>query len=188
MLLVAMQLLSLLCLLFSRSCHCGVLEQREEISLYESAMAPGGQVEQDMTVIQDAAYKYTSRNKLKEQEGIKGDITDQGSIAEYVRRLCQGDNVQWGAVSIGKARDAPNLKGYTDFTYKVEHSDKKDAVGRGNIANLFWLLERGSSKLKVTKIQIDAIGKAKPHEIPEDSWNVGFEVTVRVPDESGRRR
>ncbi|MEC8496092.1 MAG: hypothetical protein VXZ39_14270 [Planctomycetota bacterium] len=165
-----------------------VLEQREEISLYESAMAPGGQVEQDMTVIQDAAYKYTSRNKLKEQEGIKGDITDQGSIAEYVRRLCQGDNVQWGAVSIGKARDAPNLKGYTDFTYTVEHSDKKDAVGRGNIANLFWLLERGSSKLKVTEIHIDAAGKSKPHEIPEDSWNVDFEVTVRVPGEVGRSR
>jgi len=177
-------------LLVLGSCFLGwkVLEQREEISLYEAAMAPGGQVEQDMTVIQDAAYKYTSRKKLKEQEGIKGDVTDQGSIAEYVRRLCQGDNVQWGAVSIGKARDAANLKGYTDFTYKVDHSDKKDAVGRGNIANLFWLLERGSSKLKVTKIQIDAVGKAKPHEIPEDSWNVGFEVTVRVPDESGRQR
>ncbi len=165
-----------------------VFEQREEINLYQSAMAPGGQVEQDMTVIQDAAYKYTSRRKLKEQEGIKGDVTDQGSIAEYVRRLCQGDNVQWGAVSIGKARDSNNLKGYTDFTYGVEHSDKKDAVGRGNIANLFWLLERGSSKLKVTEIHIDAVGKSKPHEIPEDSWNVDFEVTVRVPDESGRRR
>ena len=70
----------------------------------------------------------------------------------------------------------------------MEHSDKKDAVGRGNIANLFWLLERGSSKLKVTEIHIDAVGKSKPHEIPEDSWNVDFEVTVRVPEESGRRR
>ena len=47
-----------------------VFEQREEISLYESAMAPGGQVEQDMT--DPGRHKYTSRKKLKEQEGIKG--------------------------------------------------------------------------------------------------------------------
>ena len=112
-------------------------------------MAPGGQVEQDMTVIQDAAYKYTSRKKLKEQEGIKGDVTDQGSIAEYVRRLCQGDNVRGRGLDRQGAR-CGNLKGYNDFTHKVDHSDKKDAVGRGNIANFFWLLERGSSKLKVT--------------------------------------
>lgn len=160
-----------------------VYEQREEIKTYESAMAPGGQVESDITTIQKAAFNYTSRNELKKQEGIEGDVTEQASVAGYVRALCQGDNVQWGAVKIGKARDSNNLKGYTDYTYQVDHSDKNDAVGRGNIANLFWLLERGSSVLKVTEVHIDAVGKSKPHEIPEDLWNVEFEVTVRVPEE-----
>lgn len=162
-----------------------VYEQREEIKTYEAAMAPGGQVEKDIKMIQSLAFSYTGLNKAKEQEGIKGDVTDQSSIAEYVRRLCQGDNVQWGSVSVGKAKDRDNVKGYVDYSYQIEHSDKDDAVRRGNIANLFWLLERGSSKLKVTDIKLDPAGKRKPpHEIPEDLWNVEFDVTVRTPEGS----
>ena len=69
-------------------------------------------------------------------------MTDQGSIAEYVRRLCQGDNVQWGAVSIGKARDAATAWAPTSPTGWSTATRRTRSAG--NIANLFWLLERGS--------------------------------------------
>lgn len=159
-------------------------EQHKQIEQYEIAMADGGQVDKDIAQIQKLAFSYTNLMRMNAQEGIKGDPTEQSSISQYVREVAQRDDVQWGAVSVGSPKSSPVKIGntqYEDTTYRVEHSDSKDIVGRGNIANLFWLLERGSTKLKVTRIEVTPANKAKENEIPDDEWDVEFDVTVRRP-------
>ncbi len=158
-----------------------VWEQKAEIQRYEDALLPNGQIEKAVERIQKKAFLYTQYKERSQTEGIKGGEIDQ-SIAQYVRRIAQSPQVLWGGVSIGKPSHKTvkiGKKQYEDTTYKIESQERGQAFDRGRIANNFFLLEKDSRKMKVTALTIKAIGKTKPHEIPQDKYDVTFSVTVR---------
>ena len=158
-----------------------VWERQQEIQSYEAAMAEGGEVELNMVKIVNRARAWTRDNKRLSDEGIKGSLDDEESVPGYIRGIAQDGYVRWGGVTIGKPKAKDNLKGYDDVVYTVKQSDKDDTIARGKIANMFYKLETQSRKLKVTDIEIRLADNVKDEMVPEDLYNVDFEVTVRQP-------
>lgn len=164
-------------------------EQQGEINRYEEALKPNGLVEKTVERIQRKAYQYTQYKERSATEGVKG-AGDEGSIAEYVRGHAQGAKVQWGGVKIGKAKEkiaSIGKKSYKDTSYKVTAQEKDQTYDRHRIANLFYLLEKESRKVKITDINLSTAGKTLSHEIPNDAYDVDFTLTVRERAESKRR-
>ena len=163
--------------------------QNAEIQRYEEALAPGGLVEETVEDIQRMAFQYTQYKERAATEGVKGS-GDEGSIAEYVRGHAQGSKVQWGGVKIGAAKartTSVGSKQYKDTTYKVTPQEKDQTYDRHRIANLFYLLEKESRKLKITAIDIKVADKTLPHEIPNDAYDVDFSLTVRERAEKKKK-
>ncbi len=164
--------------------------QHNEIQRYEEALAPGGLVEKTVERIQRRAFQYTQYKRRSATEGVKG-AADQGSIAEYVRGHAQGSKVQWGGVKISAAKSRTTTvdkKQYKDTTYKVTAQEKDQTYNRLRIANLFYLLEQKSRKLKITDISITVADKTLPHEIPNDAYDVDFALTVRERAASKKKK
>lgn len=156
-------------------------EQHGEIKRYEEALKPNGFVEKTVESIQSRAYQYTQYKERSAAEGVKGS-GDVDSISGFVRKHAQGANVQWGGVKVGKAKEkisTVNKKSYKDTSYKVTPQEKDQTYDRHRIANLFYLLESKSRKLKITDIDISVAGKTLAHEIPADAYDVDFTLTVR---------
>ncbi len=164
-------------------------EQQSEINYYEDALKPNGLVEKTVESIQSRAYMYTQYKERSVNEGVKG-AGDEDSISVYVRKHAQGDKVRWGGVKVGKAKESivtVGKKSYKDTSYKMTPQEKDQTYDRHRIANLFYLLEKESRKVRVTDIDIKVAGKTLPHEIPSDAYDVDFTLTVRERSESKRR-
>ena len=158
-------------------------KQTQEIARYEAALAEGGEVDETIRSIQEKAFKYTSLKDREESEGMKGAADDQVSVAGYLRKKAQDPKVKWGNINVSEPDDKRNRDGYTDYTYRVSHSDGTAAVSRNHIANMFFLIERDLRRMKVTGIRLDtADTKADEHEVPADEWRVRFDVSIRERD------
>lgn len=166
-----------------------VWEQHKEIQRYTEALKPDGFVERTVEKIQKKAFVYTQYKERSATEGIKG-AGDTGSIAQYVRNYAQDERVLWGGVSIGAAKEKTatvGSKSYLDTSYTVTPQEKDKSFDRHRIANFFYLLEKGSRKMRITDLEIKTAGKTpRPEAIPQDLYDVEFTLTVRERQGSKR--
>lgn len=161
--------------------------QDKEIKRYEAALAPGGEVDATIEKIQKKAFLYTSYTERQLNEGMKGASDDQDSVDTYLRRKAQGDRVEWGNIKIDKPKPQYNREGYVDYTYRVTHQDGKMRVSKKRIANMLFTIERDSRKMKVTRLSVRTGDSYKDEDIPEDSWRVDFDVSLRERNKKRKR-
>jgi len=169
-------------LLLAGSAFLGWKYKQHEAVLarYQAALEPDGEIERRMRSTQRLAFEYAQLQRAAARSGGKIDASSNSSVFNKIQTIAQMDDVAFGSISVSEPRERENLDGYQDIKYQVEHSDSKHYVDRARLANLFYQLEQSHRSLKVTGLTIRSAPKTPaPSEIPNDEWDVDFEITLR---------
>jgi len=128
------------------------------------------------------AHQELSLLNSKLSRDIKGDqFIGNESPESYVRYCADNPAVQLGEVTT----DLASLKGPSgtkDNKITIRPIDSKRAFTHAQIAAFLYRLEADSNQIKVTNLSYRLQGKAKPDEIPGDTWTFDATITNRVKD------
>lgn len=165
--------------------HQKVLDYRERLGLDSSGQfiaAIEGRpetmswIEKKVRAIQSLGHDYSEKKKQLAGEGLNGEETPMS----YIRSQAVLKNVSMGALSISP--NSREQRGYTDDIYTItpESSGReKPTFERTKIANFMFSLENGSSRVKVTSLELRGAGKVNFQEFPVDNWQFSCQLTER---------
>lgn len=137
-------------------------------------------VEKKVRSIQNLGRDFRDKTRQLAGEGMNGEDSPQS----YIRSQAAKPRVEMGALSITPS--PRRERGYTDHVYSIvpEADDNgKPTFERTLIANFLYSLESGSSRVKVTSLEIKSPDRAKFDEYPQDLWEFNCKLTERVKDE-----
>ena len=138
-------------------------------------------IEKKVRSIQGLGHDYAEKNRQLAGEGLNG----EESPMTYIRSQAVKENVSMGSVSINP--DTRPQRGYTDHIYTIvpesDGRNNKPTFERTKIANFLFSLENGSSRVKVTALEMRSAGKPDFEQYHNDLWQFNCKLTERVKQE-----
>lgn len=153
--------------------------QRQRAELEKGLQARVPNMAQELQVL---AAQYSRMYKDAEREGLFGQKDPQ----LYIREIAANPNVAIGDVFIDTPTPQVIAKGVVDRKYTIKSQSSNRGFTRDRIANFMYLLEKSSSRIRVTRASIEREQNQKEWEIGPDSWKWNIEVTSRQKDEDAK--
>jgi hypothetical protein len=151
--------------------------KRSELELHLRTRVPA--MSRDLQVL---ATQYSRMYKDAEREGLFGQKDPQ----LYIREIAANPNVAVGDVLIDAPAPQSIARGVEDRRYSIKPQSTSRGFTRDRIANFMYLLEKSSSRIRVTRATIEREQTLKEWEVGADSWKWSIEVTSRQKTEGGR--